>query len=122
MLAVASALRGNMQTIFHSGIPGTRERVIAAYGGGKIIGWKLRGNAGVVFNLAYANEDHLSVVPNVASVLNAIGGDSILVHGNAGISITAGVCQSTHQDQDSDCLIEQILIGDVHFTAKAVVG
>jgi len=55
-----------MQTIFYSGIPGTRERVIAAYGIGAIIGWKLIGNAGVVFNPVYTATDHLSVMPDVA--------------------------------------------------------
>jgi hypothetical protein len=67
--------------------------------------------------------NQFGLVPNVQSVLSAIGGNSLLVYGNAGIAITQGITQSTANGQNSDDYVAyQVLDGAKFIKAPVVVG
>jgi hypothetical protein len=102
----------------------TRERVIRAFQGNTTtIGWVLVGQtAGYVFNPA-GSPNQFGLVTDVPSVLEAIGGSSLLVLGNAGIAITQGITQSTTNAQNSDdYAASQILNGATFVRGPVVVG
>jgi hypothetical protein len=111
-----------IQTLYNSAQ--TREAVIRAYQGNTTtIGWVLVGQtAGYVFNPA-GSPNQFGLVQNVPSVLAAIGGNSLLVRGNAGIAITQGITQSTTNGQNSDdYAASQILNGATFVSGPLVVG
>jgi hypothetical protein len=91
LTAISPTERQNMaiQTLYNTAQ--TREAVIRAFQGNTTpIGWVLVGQtSGYLFNPNGA-PNQFGLVPNVQSVLPAIGGNALLVYGNAGIAITAG--------------------------------
>jgi hypothetical protein len=102
----------------------TREAVIRVFLGNTTpIGWVLvRQTAGYVFNPA-GSPNQFGLVQNVPSVLEAIGGNSLLVMGNAGIAITQGITQSTANGQNSDdYAASQILDGATFVRGPVVTG
>ena len=101
----------------------TRALVIAAYlGGATAIGWVLRAPfRGYLYNPA-GSPNQTGLVPNVQSALIAIGGNSLLVMGNAGIAITQNILISTTNGQNSDDFVSSELLDGVTFIGSLVVG
>jgi|SRR5579862_5385205 len=99
----------------------TRRAVIKAYQSGtQVIGWALRGNAGFVYN-PNGSPNQTELVNDVQSTLEAIGGNTLLVRGNSGISATQGIFQSTTNGMESDDFVAGQLINDVTFTTGCEV-
>jgi hypothetical protein len=99
-----------------------REAVIRAFQGNTTpIGWILVGQtAGYVFNPS-GSPNQYGLVPNVPSVLAAIGGNSLLVIGNAGIAITQAITQSTAFGQNSDDYAASQVLNGAKFIKRPVV-
>ena len=111
-----------IQTLYNTAQ--TREAVIRAFHGNTTpIGWVLVGQtAGYLFNPS-GSPNQFGLVQNVPTVLAAIGGNSLLVRGNAGIAMTQGITQSTTNGQNSDdYAASQILNGATFVSGPVVVG
>jgi hypothetical protein len=100
----------------------TREAVFQAFQGNTTpIGWILVGQtSGYVFNPS-GSPNQFGLVQNVPSILDPIGGDSLLVLGNAGIAITRGITLSTAFGQISDDYVASQVLDGRHSSEATVV-
>lgn len=100
----------------------TRRKVIAAYQGGtEAIGWVLRGKAGWIYNPNGSPKHQTALVTDVECTLAAIGGNTLLIRGNSGISITQGISISTTSGMESDDYVTGQIISGVSFSAGSEV-
>jgi hypothetical protein len=85
--------------------------------------WILVGQtAGYFFNPS-GSPNQFGLVQSVPSVLAAIGGNSLLVVGNAGLAISQGITQSTTNGQNSDDYVAmQVLDGAAFIKGPVVIG
>jgi hypothetical protein len=98
----------------------TRRKVISSYLAGQTaIAWQLRGAGGYFYNPA-GTPNQFGLVPNVRSVLTAIGGNKILVMGASGLAATEGILTSTIAGMESDDYAAAQILGDVTFVGPTV--
>jgi hypothetical protein len=111
-----------IQTLYNTAQ--AREAVIRAFQGNTTpIGWILVGQtSGYVFNPS-GLPNQFGLVQDVPSMLEAIGGDSLLVLGSAGLAFSQGITESTTNGMlADDYAASQVLNGATFFKGPVVLA
>jgi hypothetical protein len=87
----------------------TRRSVISAYQSGQTIGWVFSGNGW--FRYLAGGTPELANRTDVRTMLEAIGGDALMVMGSTGISATQSITTSTIGGMESDDYVVLQIMG-----------